>query len=80
MNLSQARIPRGAVHVLPQRCKGCNFCIEFCPKEVLAPSKDMNAKGYHYPVVAEGKGEACIRCQFCDLVCPELAIYTEEVF
>jgi 2-oxoglutarate ferredoxin oxidoreductase subunit delta len=38
----------------------------------------MNAKGYHYPVVAEGKEQACVDCDFCKLVCPEFAIYTEE--
>lgn len=39
----------------------------------------MNAKGYHYPVVAEGKEGACVNCAFCKLVCPEFAIYTEEL-
>jgi 2-oxoglutarate ferredoxin oxidoreductase subunit delta len=38
----------------------------------------MNAKGYHYPTVAEGKDESCVHCQFCSIVCPEFAIYTEE--
>jgi 2-oxoglutarate ferredoxin oxidoreductase subunit delta len=41
-------------------------------------SEGMNAKGYHYPMVAEGKDGACVHCQFCSIVCPEFAIYTEE--
>jgi 2-oxoglutarate ferredoxin oxidoreductase subunit delta len=45
---------------------------------VLAESEGMNAKGYHYPIVAEGKDESCVHCQFCSIVCPEFAIYTEE--
>ncbi len=73
------RIPVGQVYVIPERCKGCRFCIEFCPEQVLAESVDMNAKGYHYPVVAEGKEQACVDCDFCKLVCPEFAIYTEEI-
>ena len=73
------RIPVGQVYVIPERCKGCRFCIEFCPEQVLAESEDMNAKGYHYPVVAEGKEQACVDCDFCKLVCPEFAIYTEEM-
>ena len=39
----------------------------------------MNAKGYYYPVVANSKEQACVNCAFCKLVCPEFAIYTEEV-
>ena len=39
----------------------------------------MNARGYHYPVVAAGKEDDCVNCRFCKLVCPEFAIYTEEV-
>lgn len=78
MDLSLAQIPRGRVHVIAARCKECNFCINYCPTEVLVYSDDTNAKGYHYPKVAEGKESACIRCCFCDLICPELAIYTTD--
>ena len=79
MDLDLARVPRGRVHVIAERCKECNFCINYCPTEVLAYSDDINAKGYHYPVVAEGKESACVHCRFCDLICPELAIFTTEV-
>jgi 2-oxoglutarate ferredoxin oxidoreductase subunit delta len=72
------RIPAGQVYVIPERCKGCRFCIELCPQEVLVESEGMNAKGYHYPIVAEGKDGSCVHCQFCSIVCPEFAIYTEE--
>lgn len=71
-------VPVGQVYVIPQRCKGCSFCIEFCPEQVLVESEGMNAKGYHYPVVAPGKEAACVNCAFCKLVCPEFAIYTEQ--
>ncbi len=73
------RVPIGQVFVILERCKGCLFCIEFCPEQVLVESETMNAKGYHYPLVAPGKEEACVDCAFCKLVCPEFAIYTEEV-
>ena len=73
------KIPRGQIYIIPERCKGCRFCIDFCPREVLVETSDMNAKGYHYPVVAEGKVEECIACQFCSIVCPEFAIYSEEI-
>jgi 2-oxoglutarate ferredoxin oxidoreductase subunit delta len=79
MDLSLAQVPEGRVHVIAERCKQCNFCIDYCPTDVLAYSEDTNAKGYHFPIVAAGKEKACIHCRFCDLICPELAIYTTEV-
>lgn len=79
LGLGAVRLPRGQVYVLPDRCKQCRFCIEFCPEDVLAESEAINAKGYHYPVVAAGKESACVNCGFCQLICPEFAIYTVEV-
>lgn len=79
MDLASAKVPVGQVHVIAERCKQCNFCINYCPTHVLEYSTDINAKGYHYPVVAKGKESACVHCKFCDLICPELAIYTTEM-
>lgn len=76
MDLHLAQVPEGRVHVIAERCKQCDFCITYCPTEVLVYSKATNAKGYHYPVVAPGKETACVHCKFCDLICPELAIFT----
>ncbi len=73
------KVARGEVHIIPERCKGCGFCIEFCPREVLEKSDETNSKGYHIPTVKEGKENSCVNCQTCMLVCPEFAIYTEEV-
>lgn len=79
IDAASIHVPRGQVYTIPSRCKGCNFCIEFCPKEVLEFSEGINNKGYHYPVVAKGKEDQCIHCRFCDLICPELAIFTREL-
>ncbi len=79
MDISRARIPLGEVHVIPERCKECGFCVGYCPEQVLAFSAGINIKGYHFPEIAAGKEEACVHCGFCNLICPELAIYTVEV-
>jgi NAD-dependent dihydropyrimidine dehydrogenase PreA subunit len=79
LEFEQFRVPRGQIFIIPNRCKDCQFCIEFCPADVLERSSQINAKGYHYPVVAEGKEEGCVNCRFCMLVCPEFAIYSSEV-
>lgn len=64
---------RGVVFLKKDHCKGCDLCIEFCPKNVLARSKGFNVKGYHYPVVTNGD---CINCRLCVTVCPEYAIFS----
>jgi len=75
----QIRVPRGDVYLIPERCKGCGICIDFCPRHVLQESSTTNTKGYHLPELAPGKESACVHCQFCSLLCPEFAIFTEEV-
>ena len=79
LDRAMVRIPRGQLFIIPERCKGCKFCIDFCPRDVLVETSAINAKGYHYPVVAEGKEDECVACQFCSILCPEFAIYTEEI-
>ena len=76
MDLARAATTRGEVHVIAERCKECSYCIVYCPAEMLVYSEDINSRGYHYPIVAEGKEQACVLCKFCDLICPELAIHT----
>ncbi len=65
---------RGVVHIISDRCKGCGFCIEYCPREVLGESVVFNAKGYHPPEVV--KPDACVNCGLCELICPEFAIFS----
>ena len=78
MDLASAQIPRGEVHVIADRCKQCDYCITYCPADVLVYTQQTNSRGYRYPMVADGKENACVRCRFCDLICPELAIFTTE--
>lgn len=79
MDLAKAQVPVGRVHIISERCKQCNFCINYCPTKVLEYSPETNAKGYHFPLVAAGKETSCVHCRFCDLICPELAIFTTEM-
>ena len=76
MDLERASVPQGEVHVIAERCKECGYCIEYCPEKVLVYAAEINSRGYHFPLVAEDKTTDCVLCKFCDLICPELAIYT----
>jgi 2-oxoglutarate ferredoxin oxidoreductase subunit beta len=54
------------------KCKGCGFCVEFCPKDVLEMSDEFNSKGYHPPKVAN---DSCTYCGLCEMICPEFSIF-----
>lgn len=71
------RKTRGQVHIKWEVCKGCGFCVEFCPKKVLKLSGKFNKKGYHPPEVANP--DACLGCELCGLYCPDFAIFGEKV-
>ncbi|MGD8522612.1 MAG: 4Fe-4S binding protein [Desulfobacterales bacterium] len=66
----------GIVHIIEERCKGCGFCVEFCPRDVFGMSTRTNAKGYHPPEVLNPS--ACADCKLCALLCPDFAIYVES--
>ena len=81
MSESKTRTPRrkrqGSVHIIESRCKGCGFCIEFCPRNVFTQSDRLNEKGYHPPVAV--KEEECVACGLCELISPEFAIFAEDI-
>ena len=64
-------------HVIEDFCKGCTFCIEFCPVNALEESDKLNVKGIHPPKLKSE--DACIGCGLCERICPEFAIYLEKV-
>jgi len=59
--------------ILQEQCKECGLCVEFCPKKVLCFTDIYNRKGYH-PVTACDI-DACVNCEFCERICPDMAIF-----
>ncbi|MBP2143237.1 2-oxoglutarate ferredoxin oxidoreductase subunit delta [Methanococcus voltae] len=53
-------------------CKGCDICIQVCPKDVYEKSKQLNKKGI-YPPKPVNPNE-CTHCNLCVLQCPDQAI------
>lgn len=62
---------RGTVKFNIETCKGCELCIESCPQESIAMSREINALGYHYAVLVK---DNCTGCVNCALVCPDAVI------
>lgn len=71
------RKSRGTVFVQTQMCKGCGYCVDFCPSHCLELTRDFNARGYHYPVLA--RAEDCSGCDLCGLYCPDFAIFAARL-
>lgn len=68
---------KGTVHLTEDRCKGCSFCVAFCPTGCLAMGGRLNKKGYHLPEMAHP--EKCNGCDMCGLYCPDFAIFGERL-
>jgi 2-dehydropantoate 2-reductase len=64
--------PSFKVKIAEKFCKGCGYCIKYCPKKVLSAEDGLNAKGYVKVKVANVQD--CIGCLSCSTVCPEAAI------
>jgi 2-oxoglutarate ferredoxin oxidoreductase subunit delta len=66
----------GRVFIDGERCKGCGYCAEFCPRDALRMSEELNAKGYTLAAVADES--RCLGCSLCEIMCPEFAIHVES--
>lgn len=55
--------------IIPENCKGCGICVEFCPTHTLGLKKGKVV------VVAL---ESCVGCQLCDIRCPDFAIMVDN--
>ena len=64
------------ITLVKEFCKGCGFCITYCPKKVYDLSDEMNQKGYYLP--SPVRLEDCTECGLCYLHCPDFAIILEK--
>lgn len=53
-------------------CNGCSICCDACVSDVLRWDEAANRPVIAYP-------EDCILCMFCELDCPEKAIYISPI-
>jgi len=76
LDLEKVKPARAEIHLIKDECKGCGYCIQFCPMKLLEESPEINARGVHPPrIVDESK---CTICSFCSVVCPDFAIFVVE--
>ncbi|HLN60760.1 MAG TPA: 4Fe-4S binding protein [Symbiobacteriaceae bacterium] len=68
---------RAKIELNEDRCKGCELCVQACPRDVLAMDTGINALGYRPAAVVDA--ERCTGCKACALVCPEVAFNIWQV-
>ncbi|MGB2601044.1 MAG: 4Fe-4S dicluster domain-containing protein [Candidatus Omnitrophota bacterium] len=59
-----------------EKCKGCVFCVNVCPRKALELSKEVNKKGFRYVVLKDP--DKCNGCGLCAVMCPDCSITLEE--
>ncbi|MEK7849405.1 MAG: 4Fe-4S dicluster domain-containing protein [Candidatus Omnitrophota bacterium] len=55
-----------------KRCKGCQYCIIFCPKKNITLDKTLNESGVSPAVIITE--DNCTGCGICYLMCPDCCI------
>ena len=68
----QKACPPGEVQIDSAQCKGCGYCVIFCPKKCLSLSVKFNKAGHHPAELS--KKEPCSACGTCYIMCPDVAI------
>lgn len=60
------------VEINTERCKGCEYCVLVCPKNVLDMKNTLNSRGVRPAVVVDPEG--CTGCALCAQMCPDVCI------
>ncbi|MCU6746397.1 4Fe-4S binding protein [Faecalicatena acetigenes] len=60
------------VKIEPMYCKGCGYCIDVCPFQLLRIGSRTNAIGLH--AAEQIETDKCTACKLCANICPESAI------
>jgi 2-oxoglutarate ferredoxin oxidoreductase subunit delta len=56
-------------------CKGCELCVNACPKKIIEMDLGkINTKGYHPATIKPENMDKCIACGFCAMMCPDVVI------
>lgn len=60
------------VEINKERCKGCEYCIIVCPKNVIGLDGTINSAGVKPAIVVNP--DKCNGCTLCAIMCPDVCI------
>jgi 2-oxoglutarate ferredoxin oxidoreductase subunit delta len=71
---------KGKIFIDIEVCKGCLYCVEACPNDLIAAADRLNTKGYYPALFNPCDDNGCTACTLCAISCPEAAIevYRDE--
>jgi 2-oxoglutarate ferredoxin oxidoreductase subunit delta len=71
---------KGKIIIDAELCKGCLYCVEACPNNLIRESAKINEKGYYPAEPDPSRDDGCTACTLCAVACPEAAIevYRDE--
>ena len=63
---------KGRIKINTELCKGCSYCVDACPINILKMSENTNQHSYKYAEMTDM--DKCTGCKACAIMCPEIAI------
>ncbi len=64
--------PRITVIIDEEICKGCELCVEVCPRQAMGSAKHINTRGFHPAAIVDP--DNCTGCAQCAIMCPDTCI------
>lgn len=64
------------IKINPERCKGCELCVDICPKAIIQMSEKTNDIGHLYAIIIDK--DKCTGCALCCQMCPDLVIEIDK--
>lgn len=74
--IKKTKVKSGSWQIALGLCKSCGICVERCPFDALAFSKE-DLGIYSAPAVVVDP-EKCTLCTICEQVCPDCALRVEK--
>ena len=68
----RAAKPSAKVVILAEFCKGCQLCLDVCPRHALKLSGTLTETGVE--IVSWDEEAGCSACLMCAAICPDAAI------